>query len=219
MSPLSANFLGSDDPKPPLEKWCYFLGAASLIPFLGAVPALLSFILGVIKVEKKGGWVLLLLAFLGFALNGGLTMAYYDQIFPAQSQALAAVPSAASSAEAGMIAWLQPTDGMKESQRTHKPILYDFTAHWCGFCKIMKAKVFENPDDAAVIKNAFVPVVVMDLKHEDGKNPEDVAELQSKYQVRGFPTLVIEYPDGTSRQMVGFRGEGQVMAFLNQPKP
>ncbi len=106
------------------------------------------------------------------------------------------------------------------SQATGKPILYDFTAHWCGWCKILDAKVFENPRDAAKINGLFVPVVVMDLRREEGKNPGDVAELQSKYQVRGFPTLVVQYPDnGVSRQMVGFGGEDQVMSFLSQAKP
>jgi hypothetical protein len=65
-----------------------------------------------------------------------------------------------------------------------------------------------------------VPVVVMDRRSEGGKNSNDVSDLQSRYQIQGFPTLVIRYPGKIdSKQMVGFRGEDKVMAFLTQANP
>jgi thiol:disulfide interchange protein len=220
MAPLSENFMGSTGPKPPLEKWCYFVGFASLIPFLGVIFAAVSLILGIIKIERKGGWSLLVLSLMGFTLSAGLTAVYYDQIFPSKDQSYAQAPTAGSATGTGALGWLQPADGLKESLRTGKPILYDFTAEWCHFCKLEKAQVFENPADVAKLKGLFIPVVVMDRAREEGRNPTDISGLQAKYQIRGFPTLVVQYPGKSDfKQLVGFVGEDKVMAFLNESKP
>lgn len=223
MAPLSVHFEGSDEPKLPLEKWCYAVGFASLIPALGLVFVLLSIILGIVKIERKGGWILLVLAFFGFCVTGGLAALFYDQISPYFTQSSTSTTptvAAGSPVTTGPIVWLQPDEGLKESQKTHKPILYDFTAHWCGWCKRMDGAVFENPKDAAKINSLFIPVVVMDQRQELGKNPSDVAELQSRYGVRGFPTLVVQYPDnGRSWTLGGFGGESAVMDFLTQSRP
>jgi thiol:disulfide interchange protein len=210
--PLSENF----NVKTPLGKWPYILGLASLIPFLGVLPALAALVWGFLRADD-GGWKVMLLALLGLGVTGGLAVTYSGTLFPQPAPvSLAAAPTG----EAGPIAWLQPADGLKESQRTQKPILYDFTAAWCHFCKIEKATVFEKAEDAAKINGAFVPVVVMDRIQEDKKNPADVAELQAKYKIRGFPTLVIQYPGSADfKQLVGFRNEKYVMDFIAQSKP
>ncbi|HJT22949.1 MAG TPA: thioredoxin fold domain-containing protein, partial [bacterium] len=199
MSPLSIHYESGDEPKPRLETWCYFVGFASLIPFLGLLFACVSVVLGIAKIGRRGGWSLLVLAALGFALTSGLTAVFYDQIFPPQAVASVTNPTSGTTDPAvstgitskpGEITWLEPAEGLKMSKVTGKPILYDFTAHWCGWCKILDAKVFQKPEYAAKINGLFVPVVVMDMRQEQGKNSDDVAALQSKYSVRGYPTLV-----------------------------
>src|SRR5579871_481358 len=134
MSPLSVHFEAGGEPSKKLEGWCYGVGFASLIPFLGILFAAASLILGIAKIGRKGGWILLALAALGLAETSGLTALYYDQIFPSPPPpaALAADPGA----NATEITWLEPSEGLKKSQATGKPILYDFTAHWCGWCKV-----------------------------------------------------------------------------------
>ena len=213
--------MGSSGPKPPLEKWCYFVGFTSLIPFLGVLFAAVSLILGIIKIERRGGWSLLVLSLMGFTLSAGLTALYYDQIFQGKTKSYAQVPAFnTATSPTGTLSWLHPADGLKESLRTGKPILYDFTAEWCHFCKIEKAQVFENPADAAKISGIFIPVVVMDRAREEGRNPSDITELQTRYKIRGFPTLVVQYPGKSDfKQLVGFLGEDKVMAFLDQSKP
>jgi thiol:disulfide interchange protein len=217
MSPLSVHYEAGDERKPKLEGWCYFVGAASLIPFIGVPFALVSVVLGIVKIHRRGGWSLWAFAALGIAVTSGLTTVYYDQIFPPQAQPVSTAPLTVSTGTPGEIAWLEPAEGLKLSQATGKPILYDFTAHWCGWCKILDARVFEIADNATKINALYVPVVVMDERQEKGKNTDDVAELQSRYKVRGYPTLVVQYPNsGASRQMVGFAGVEQTMAFLTQ---
>lgn len=217
MSPLSVHFEAGDVPKPKLEGWCYGVGFASLLPFLGLPFAVASMILGIGKIGRKGGWMLLVLAALGATETMGLTAVYYDQIFPPAPQALSAAASTDTTANSTEITWLEPAAGFQKSQATGKPILYDFTAHWCGWCKILDGQVFEKPEYASKINSRFIPVVVMDLRQEQGRNSDDVVELQSRYKVRGFPTLVVQYPNnGTSRVLVGFAGVDQTMAFLYQ---
>jgi|GEM_PF-1944765 len=217
MSPLSSHFDGSEDSPSSIGMWQWIAGFASLIPFIGMIPACASIVWGIMRIEKTGGKALLVLGILGFGLTGVLTGKYYDQIFPTPS---APAVSTGSSSGTETISWLPPAEGQKESQRTHKPILYDFTAHWCGYCKLMDQAVFEKADDAKQITRLYVPVVVMDEPRETGTNSKDVSDLQVKYQVRGYPTLVVEYPDkNESRVLVGYQGEPAIMAFINQGKP
>ncbi len=215
MSPLSVHFFGSEDSRAPIRKIHYWVAAASLIPIAGLVPASLSILWGIQKLEKKGGPVLLVLGLLGFTVSGLLA----HLVFNPSTASNTSIPAVAMGGESA-IHWLQPSEGLKRSQETGKPILYDFTASWCGWCKVMDKNVFEKTQDAVGINNACVPVVVMDVGRETGSNPQDIAELQARYKVRGFPTLVIQYPNnGGAREMVGFQGEQAVMNFINQGKP
>lgn len=87
------------------------VGIGSLIPFLGLLFAGVSVVLGIVKIEKKGGWSLLVLAAMGFCLTAGLSAVYWDQIFPAPVEVGSSTASRAatgSTAEAGSIVWLQP---------------------------------------------------------------------------------------------------------------
>src|SRR6185436_15094101 len=71
-----------------LEGWYYVVGFASLIPFLGILPALVSLVLGFIKIHQ-GGWKLFLLAFLGFGITGGAGYFSYYQLFLSKDNAMA----------------------------------------------------------------------------------------------------------------------------------
>jgi thiol:disulfide interchange protein len=216
VSSLSENILKPIS-KASLPWWCYAIGFASLIPFLGLVFAFISLILGIIKIYQ-GGWKLISLAMLGVIITAGLTGFYYDSLFPVQRENEIRTSPAGTTAASDRIFWRNPADGLKESQRTRKPILYDFTAEWCGFCIMMKSAVFEKPEDAVKINRMYIPVVVMDRRREEGRNPGEISDLQSKYGIRAFPTLVIQYPGKSDYKMLpGFRGEDYVMNFLTQP--
>jgi thiol:disulfide interchange protein len=217
MSPLSVHFDGSEDSKEDFGKWQWIAGFISLVPIIGLLPAAASVFWGVVKIDKKGGVVLLVLGLAGFGISGAVYSQWQNQIL-----ALFSGPSPTSATPlpaegGGIIAWYLPSDGLALSEKTGKPILYDFKAHWCGYCKIMESQVFEKAEDAAKINSLFIPVVVMDERREKGSNLPEIDALQGKYQVGGYPTLVVQYPkNGPSREMVGFEGEPQVMAFLTQ---
>jgi thiol-disulfide isomerase/thioredoxin len=110
---------------------------------------------------------------------------------------LLASPSGASGE---LIKWRSVAQGEKESRTSGKPILYFFTADWCGPC---------------LIRRNYVPVVVEDRSRVEGVESDDMLRLAKRFRVRGFPTLVVSRPDGKKGVTVeGFPGKETSMSFL-----
>jgi thiol-disulfide isomerase/thioredoxin len=114
----------------------------------------------------------------------------------------------------GLVRWQPRGTAPARAGSLGKPILYEFTAAWCGPCKLLD----RDWDDAAVadrVNAAFVPVRVVDRMREDGKNAPEVAELERRYEISGFPTLVVAAPDGRLvAKHEGYRGRQALLEFL-----
>ena len=114
-----------------------------------------------------------------------------------------------------LVAWRSIEAGPAEAAGTGRPILYDFTAAWCGPCRLLNREVFSDAASAAFINQHFVPVRVLDRSREDGRNPADIDALQSRFRITGFPTLVVLPPGGRAPiVMDGYRGKEGTMAAL-----
>jgi thiol:disulfide interchange protein len=96
-----------------------------------------------------------------------------------------------------------------------KPILYYFTADWCGPCRVLRQEVFSSEERARYLNEHFVPVIVVDRMREDGRNEPKVDELLRRYSVRAFPTLVVTGGPGTGASpQAGYPGKTKTWTFL-----
>jgi len=88
---------------------------------------------------------------------------------------------------------------LAQAKAENKPVLINFTgSDWCGWCIKLQNDVFSTP---AFKKYAESNVVLMEADFPQGKQlPQAVQaqndELQAKYKVEGFPTLVLVGPNG-----------------------
>ncbi len=119
-----------------------------------------------------------------------------------------------ASEKADLVGWRPPAVAESEAKRTRKPLLYDFSATWCGPCQKMDREVFRDAEAARMIGDLFVPVRVMDASGERGGNPPEVEALRRKFRIRAFPTLVVVRPGRDPVVMEGYAGKAETLKAL-----
>jgi len=94
------------------------------------------------------------------------------------------------------------TDFAKASEAAKKDgkcMLLDFTgSDWCGFCIKLDKEVYKTSEFKEFAKQNLV-LVLLDYPHSkqlSKKLRDQNAELAKKYEVKGFPTIVLLSPDG-----------------------
>jgi thiol:disulfide interchange protein len=166
-------------------------------------------------------WLLLLLLLPAGFLAGRLVAGMSE---PAPARETAATPSGpvehaapapGGHASTGGLAWVSVEAAFAESRRTGKPVLFDFNADWCPPCQRMKRDVFDDPARARAIEAAVVPVAVVDRYRETGTNPPEVDELQRRFGIEAFPTLVAFSPEtGKFVKDAGFGGADYTVEWI-----
>jgi len=119
-----------------------------------------------------------------------------------------------------LVHWVPLEKAAPAAAASGKPTLYDFTAAWCPPCHRLDKEGWSEEELAALANQRFVPTRVMDRSREEGKNPPLVEQLQRRYNVDAFPTLVVAGADGKEiSRMEGWEGRDALEKFLEGAKP
>lgn len=115
------------------------------------------------------------------------------------------------------VSWVPFEKAVAVSEKSGRPILYDFSADWCAPCNAMKEGLFSDPKLAKTLEAAVVPVRLLDRVREEGRNPAVIDSLQRAYAVDGFPTLVVYSPKtGRSQMTTGYGGPQETLRWIAQ---
>ncbi|MEM9803156.1 MAG: thioredoxin family protein [Planctomycetota bacterium] len=133
-----------------------------------------------------------------------------------QTIALAAL-GAVSTLDAGAHAdetWYDDFDAaVRAAEEQGKDLLVDFTgSDWCGWCIKLHDEVFQHDEWVATAQKDYVLVALDFPRSDEAKakvpNPKRNDELQAKYGVRGFPTILLMTPEGDVFGRTGYQPGG-----------
>lgn len=115
--------------------------------------------------------------------------------------------------------WLTSLEQAQEQAKTeHKLVLLDFTgSDWCGWCKLLDKEVFSQAEfkEYASKNLVLVEVDFPRLKQIASATRAQNERLALKYQVQGFPTIVVLNEDGKKVAEFGYM-QGGPGAFIAQ---
>ncbi len=121
---------------------------------------------------------------------------------------------------AGLVTWQPHENAAAAARSAGRPVLYDFTAAWCGPCHRLDAEGWGDPQIASLVNKSYLPARVVDREREDGKNPPAIEELERRYSVNAFPTLVVATSDGRLiAKLQGYGGRERLLHFLQESSP
>ena len=100
----------------------------------------------------------------------------------------------------GELAHVGEAEFKQEVLDAGQPVLVDFTATWCGPCKMLDPIVAQLAQEWA----GKVKVVKLDV--------DDNPELAMQYQVMGVPTLMLFVGGQPSQRISGYQPKDRILA-------
>ena len=97
------------------------------------------------------------------------------------------------------------------SKESKRPILADFTgSDWCGWCIKLDNEVFETKEfkEWAGKNVILLEVDFPNGKKQDAKLKAQNEELKTKFQISGFPTVLVLDDKGAQKGQLGYAAGG-----------
>ena len=122
--------------------------------------------------------------------------------------------SSLSAQDASQGKWYDDYDlAVEAAKREKKDLLVDFTgSDWCGWCIRLHKEVFDHAAFDAGVKDHFILVALDFPRGEEAKakvpNAARNSELQMKYSVQGFPTILLMDAAGEVYGKTGYQAGG-----------
>lgn len=115
----------------------------------------------------------------------------------------------AGASPAPAIRWERRFDeALRKARASHKPLMVDFWAEWCGWCHRLDRTTYVDPRVVRMSED-FVPVKL----NTEGSSEE--AAIAERYEVSSLPTIAFLSPAGRQIwRLQGFQGPGQFPATL-----
>lgn len=88
-----------------------------------------------------------------------------------------------------------------EVLNSHKTVLLDFYADWCGPCRMVAPVISEIAEERPDIKVGKI-------------NVDEQSELAARFDVMSIPTLVVVKEGKIVNKAVGMRPKAQILAML-----
>ncbi len=93
------------------------------------------------------------------------------------------------------------------AEDSERLVLLDFSAAWCPPCNQLVAEVLHDPENEADLAELVVVEIDVD-RHASWA-------MKDRYQVGGYPTVILVRPDGTELdRVVGYPGESEFLSWL-----
>lgn len=110
-----------------------------------------------------------------------------------------------------------------QAKAENKLLLLDFTgSDWCGWCIKLNKEVFSQPKfkEYAAKNLVLVEVDFPNNKPQSAELKKQNNELQNKYKIEGYPTIVVLNGDGKKVGELGYTpgGPDAFLAELNKIK-
>lgn len=101
--------------------------------------------------------------------------------------------------------WNDPDGALARARQEGKPVLVDFWAGWCVWCKKMDEQTYTDPRVKAAMRGYVL------LKIDVDKMPA----FQKQFRADGLPTTVVLDPSGKEvRRVVGYQAPDEFLSFL-----
>lgn len=108
------------------------------------------------------------------------------------------------------------TQGLEQAKKGKKLILLDFTgSDWCGWCIKIDREIFSKPEFKAYAEKNLV-LVELDFprgRQIPATERAQNEQLATKYDVQGFPTIIVLDAEGREVGQLGYT-PGGASAFI-----